>query len=577
MLAPTRELVAELNRRARSHRLADTPPATDTEVTLADGNRASIGELIITRSNDRQLRMTATDWVKNGDRWTVLAISADGDLDVQHLRNRHRVRLPAAYVKSSVELGYATTVHAAQGLSVDTMHGLATGEESRQQLYTMLTRGKIANHVYLRAVGDGDPHSVIWPETIRPSTPTDLLEQIIARDDEGRSATTLHRELHDPAARLGEATTRYVDALHVAAEDLAGAQGVAALENAAEKAVPGLTDEAAWPTLRGRLLLAASGADSLTHLRKAVDTRELEDADDRAAVLSWRLDDTDNHNGPRPLPWLPATPQRLHDHQTWGPYLAARAASIAELADRVRDNVAADRLPAWVGQGLGQPPSRLVEDIEIRRAAMGVSPDDRRPTGPVQRHKTARMWQRQLDQAVSWALAPAWQEWAPLIEQIAPRVRNDGFAPLLAARLAAISRVAVDARQLLRSAVIGKPLPDDHAAAALWWRICRHLPPALSAQVNRDATFISPWESRLVELVRAERGEIFQASPWWPALVTAVDQGLRRGWRLEDLLCSNNGGLTGGRSTCARPWCGASRWHWIYLETNDLNRTQAPY
>ena len=29
MLAPTRELVAELNRRARSHRLADTPPDTD--------------------------------------------------------------------------------------------------------------------------------------------------------------------------------------------------------------------------------------------------------------------------------------------------------------------------------------------------------------------------------------------------------------------------------------------------------------------------------------------------------------------------------------------------------------------
>jgi hypothetical protein len=58
MLAPTRELVAELNQRARTHRLTDSPP--DTEVTLADGNWASIGELIITRSNDRQLRMTSS-------------------------------------------------------------------------------------------------------------------------------------------------------------------------------------------------------------------------------------------------------------------------------------------------------------------------------------------------------------------------------------------------------------------------------------------------------------------------------------------------------------------------------------
>ena len=248
MLAPTRELVAQLNQRARTHRLADTQPDTDPEVTLADGNRASVGELIITRSNDRQLRLTATDWVKNGDRWTVQAITAGGDLDVQHLRNRHRVRLPAGYVQTSAELGYATTVHAAQGLSVDTMHGLATGEESRQQLYTMLTRGRAANHLYLQVVGDGDPHSIIWPETVRPSTPTDLLEQILARDDAARSATTLQRDQHDPAARLADATRRYVDALYVAAEDLAGPQAVAALEKAAEQAVPGLADEPAWPS-----------------------------------------------------------------------------------------------------------------------------------------------------------------------------------------------------------------------------------------------------------------------------------------------------------------------------------------
>ena len=69
MIAPTRHLVAELNRRARAHRLDHTPAAS--EVALADGNRASVGDVIITRSNDRRLRLTATDWVKNGDRWTI--------------------------------------------------------------------------------------------------------------------------------------------------------------------------------------------------------------------------------------------------------------------------------------------------------------------------------------------------------------------------------------------------------------------------------------------------------------------------------------------------------------------------
>jgi hypothetical protein len=40
MLAPTRELVAELNRRARAHGLDNAP--TGREMLLADGNQASV-------------------------------------------------------------------------------------------------------------------------------------------------------------------------------------------------------------------------------------------------------------------------------------------------------------------------------------------------------------------------------------------------------------------------------------------------------------------------------------------------------------------------------------------------------
>ena len=538
MLAPTRDLVAALNRRARSHRLADTRLATDAEVALADGNHASVGELIITRSNDRQLRLTATDWVKNGDRWTVRAVSSDGDLEVQHLRNRHRVRLPAAYVQTSAELGYATTVHGAQGLSVDTMHGLATGEESRQQLYTMLTRGRVANHLYLQVVGDGDPHSIVWPETVRPATATDLLEQILARDDAARSATTLLSDQHHPAVRLGDAAQRYVDALHVAAEDLAGPQVVAALEKAAEQAVPGLADEPAWPTLRARLLLlAAADIDPFAQLLSVVDTRELHSAVDCAAVLGWRLDDT-SYSGPGPLPWLPAVPQHLQAHE-------ARAATVRELAARIRASTNPDQRPKWAGPGWGQPPSsHVIEQVEVWRAAMGVSPDDRRPTGPVQRHKAAQMWQRRLDQALADGVAPAWPQWRPLVAQLAPNISEDSFAPILAGRLAAISRAGVDATQLVRVAADGKPLPDDHAAAALWWRICRHLNPAVSAQITDPAVPTVPWESRLAELIGTNRAQLIQTSPWWPALVTAIDQALQRGWRLEDLISAPNSGPT---------------------------------
>ena len=78
MLAPTRDLVADLDHRARTHRLGGTPAGR--EVQLADGNLASVGDVIITRSNDRRLRVSASDWVKNGDRWTITHIGRRGDL-----------------------------------------------------------------------------------------------------------------------------------------------------------------------------------------------------------------------------------------------------------------------------------------------------------------------------------------------------------------------------------------------------------------------------------------------------------------------------------------------------------------
>jgi len=52
----------------------------------------------------------------------------------------------------------------------------------------------------------------------------------------------------------------------------------------------GLTDEPAWPTLRGHLLLlAAAGADPVTELFYAAATRDLTSADDQAAVIDSRI------------------------------------------------------------------------------------------------------------------------------------------------------------------------------------------------------------------------------------------------------------------------------------------------
>ena len=100
---PTRELVAELNRRARDHYPGS--PRAGRELCLSDGNRASVGDVIITRANDRRLRLSATDWVKNGDRWTITRIARRGDLTVRHNRSQLTGRLPIDYVRQWTGLG----------------------------------------------------------------------------------------------------------------------------------------------------------------------------------------------------------------------------------------------------------------------------------------------------------------------------------------------------------------------------------------------------------------------------------------------------------------------------------------
>ncbi len=171
LLAPTVALVADLNARARTDRLARTNGDPGWEAVLADGNKASAGDVIITRTNDRRLRWSRTDWVKNGDRWTVRQVSPGGDLQVQHRPTGRLMTLPHQYVTASVELGYACTIHAAQGISSDTTHTVATPDLTRQQLYTMATRGRYENHIWLQTVTDGDDTTLITPEAIDPAHP----------------------------------------------------------------------------------------------------------------------------------------------------------------------------------------------------------------------------------------------------------------------------------------------------------------------------------------------------------------------------------------------------------------------
>ena len=237
MLAPTHALVRELNERARATRLGDT--GADDEVRLRDATHASVGDVVLTRRNDRRLGVSSTDWVKNGDRWTVTDIHG-GNLTVRHRDSGLITVLPAGYVAAYVELGYASTVHTAQGLTADVMHGVVTGEETRQLLYTMLTRGRTENHVHVITDVLNDEPELEVPGITEQLTVTETLEHVLARDGAAVSATSTREAAATPEARLQDAATRYADALAYATHVVLGADDELAVESGPLPWLPGI-------------------------------------------------------------------------------------------------------------------------------------------------------------------------------------------------------------------------------------------------------------------------------------------------------------------------------------------------
>jgi hypothetical protein len=215
---------------------------------------------------------------------------------------------------------------------------------------------------------------------------------------------------------------------------------------------------------------------------------------------------------------------------------------VTELANQVHHDATTSTtegdLPSWAENGL-RPDSSTIADVEAWRAAMGVETGDRRPTGPVQMQKAPARWQRGLNRRLAGDHTPALQEWRHLLLEVTSQVHTDEFTPQLAERLAAMSRAGLATHQLLRSAAAAGPLPDDHAAAAMWWRMSRHLTPAVASHIgdgSHRGAITATWSTRLADLLGPARATSLEASAWWPALVSNIQRAMQRGWQLEDLL-----------------------------------------
>jgi hypothetical protein len=416
-------------------------------------------------------------------------IHPNGALNVQHLRTHAQLTLPADYVASSVELGYATTIHAAQGVTADTCHGLLTGNESRQVAYTMLSRGRIANHAWIQ-VSDVDDHTAPAAQPLlQPFTATQLLETVIARDEAPVSVTTMRQQADDPVRLLGPAVACYLDAISFAADRIVDRAAKHAIDD--DGHVLHLTQADAWPTLRSHLIqIAANGHDPSKALGQAYGyDYSLATARDPAAVLDHRLHLTrDASWTPGPLPWLPGIPSHLQDHPAWGPYLQSRYALTQELAAEARDAVT-DQTPRWA-QDLPTLDQALVDDIRVWRAAHNIPDTDLRPTGPIQWSTAEREVQHDLDDKLEIAEASI-RDWTPRILDVVPALAGDPRLPALATKLATLDHHGYTAELILQRAVAKGPLPDDHPADALRYRIthvAKHMTPATASWETYNVT-----------------------------------------------------------------------------------------
>jgi conjugative relaxase-like TrwC/TraI family protein len=290
LIAPTNALVARLSHTARAARVAAGLVDDTTTIELADGNRASAGDQLVTRVNDRRLTCTnrPQQYVRNGDVWTVLAVTPDGDLQVRHGRTGGRLTLPRAYCANAAELGYALTHTRAQGVTVHTSHALIVPGMDRNGAYPALTRGSLENHAYLVC---RDQPNLETGEPAPDRTGRQLWAAVVARDGTQLSSTARQRAALDEAESLRTHEPRLRQVLR----DIAEADGVNAIaELLGPRAARQLAAAPAWPALRDQLLrLANSGIDTDRLLKSTYAQRQLLTVDDQpfadaAAILHAR-------------------------------------------------------------------------------------------------------------------------------------------------------------------------------------------------------------------------------------------------------------------------------------------------
>lgn len=302
MIASTNETVGKLNDLAQAHAMerGHVHPEHGS-VRLHNEARAHVGDVVVTRQNARRLTVNSgQDFVKNGDLWRVTQVHDNGAMTVQHLEHGGKVTLPAAYAAQNVELGYAATIHRAQGATVDTAHALVDSSTDRAGAYVALTRGRESNTLYV-GLGDGQSRDEVLEQIAnayeRDLTVHESVDAVRAEHENVADLIAQHEDISELAVQKVMAAAVHAGMGRVSEHPVRdGASGMVTHHvpaDAAADAAEVLASEA-WGALAHELGEAArEGFDPAELIERAYGRRALHDegasARDAAAVMAWRV------------------------------------------------------------------------------------------------------------------------------------------------------------------------------------------------------------------------------------------------------------------------------------------------
>lgn len=143
-------------------------------VQVARDQQVRAGDLVLTRHNDASLtvepgshwrRGDRIDQVRNGNRWRVVSVDATNKrIAAERLTDRARAIFDGDYLREHITLGYAGTVHSAQGMTIGNSNqygvcwSILSDRASRAMAYVGMTRGRDENHLAIYPAITNEAH-----------------------------------------------------------------------------------------------------------------------------------------------------------------------------------------------------------------------------------------------------------------------------------------------------------------------------------------------------------------------------------------------------------------------------------